>query len=162
MSSHNLAVFPGTFDPLTLGHLDIIERSARLFSRLIIAVANSPSKHPLLSLEDRVESARQGLIHVPNVEVMGFSGMLIDFLKEQKADILVRGVRTVADYDYEVQLAGMYRTMMPQLEIVMLLTSGNLSFISSTLVREVITHKGDVSKFVPAAVQALVKKKYQQ
>ena len=124
-----LAVFPGTFDPLTLGHLDIIKRASKIFDIVIIAVAKSPSKHTLF-----------------------------DFLKEKNANILVRGVRTVADYDYETQLAGMYRIAMPDMEIVMLPTNASVSFISSTLVREVIIHKGDISKFVPEAVYSYVNK----
>ena len=115
-----IAVFPGTFDPLTLGHMDIIIRSTKIFSKIIIAVANSPSKHTLFSLDERVQMCKECVAQWPNIEVIGFSGMLIDFLKEQKANILVRGVRTVADYEYESQLSGMYRLAMPEMEIVML------------------------------------------
>ena len=102
-----LAVFPGTFDPMTLGHLDIVKRASRIFDRVIVAVANSPSKKTLISLEDRVLMAIDACAGLRNVSVEGFSGLLIDFLKAQKADFLVRGVRTVADYDYEIQLTGM-------------------------------------------------------
>ena len=155
-SKEQLAVFPGTFDPLTLGHFDIIKRACRIFDKVIVAVAASPSKNPLLTLEQRVELAKEACSGCGNVEVTGFCGMLVDFLRERSASILVRGVRTVADYDYEVQLAGMYRALMPQMEIVMLPTSGDLCFISSTLVRDVITHDGDISKFVPAAISEYV------
>ncbi|MDD7021987.1 MAG: pantetheine-phosphate adenylyltransferase [Aeromonadales bacterium] len=151
------AVFPGTFDPLTLGHLDIIRRAARVFGRVIVAVAASPAKHPLLTLEERVETARRSVQDLGCVEVKGFSGMLVDFLRQEGASVLVRGVRTVADYDYEVQLSGMYRVLMPDMEIVMLPTSGDLCFISSTLVRDVIIHDGDISKFVPGPVEEFVK-----
>ncbi len=153
----SLAVFPGTFDPLTLGHFDIIRRASRVFGHVIVAVAASPSKHPLLTLEERVETARQSVQGIGDVEVRGFSGMLVDFLKDEGASVLVRGVRTVADYDYEVQLSGMYRVLMPDMEIVMLPTSGDLCFISSTLVRDVIIHDGDISKFVPRPVEEFVK-----
>lgn len=160
MAVDNLAVFPGTFDPFTLGHYDILMRASRIFSRVLIAVAENPAKHTLFSLDERVLAIRETCLNLPSVEVTGFSGMLVDLLREYKADILVRGVRTVADYDYEVQLSGMYRTLMPDMEIVMLPTSGSLSFISSTLVRDVIIHHGDSSKFVPQAVEKLIKKKF--
>ncbi|HAR80046.1 MAG TPA: pantetheine-phosphate adenylyltransferase [Succinivibrionaceae bacterium] len=156
----NLAVFPGTFDPVTLGHFDIFSRASRLFSKLIIAVAESPKKGTLFSLEERVLMAEKACSCIPNIRVVGFKGMLIDLLKEEKADILVRGVRTVSDYDYEVQLSGMYRTLMPNIEIVMLPTSGHLAYISSTLVRDVIIHKGDISKFVPPEVKDFTEKKF--
>lgn len=152
------AVFPGTFDPLTLGHIDIIRRAARVFGKVLVAVAASPSKHPLLTLEERVETARCSVKNIDGVSVKGFSGMLADFLKDEGARVLVRGIRTVADYDYEVQLSGMYRVLMPDMEIVMLPTSGDLCFISSTLVRDVIIHDGDISKFVPGPVEEFVKK----
>lgn len=160
MSDTHLAVFPGTFDPLTLGHFDIIKRAAKIFDRVLIAVANSPGKHTLLSLEDRVRAAREICRDFDNATAEGFTGLLVDFLKKKQATILVRGVRTVADYDYEVQLAGMYRTMMPEMDIVMLPTSGNLAFISSTLVREIIVHHGDISKFVPPAVNQMIRARY--
>lgn len=155
-----LAVFPGTFDPMTLGHLDIVKRASRIFDRVIVAVANSPSKKTLISLEDRVLMAVDACAGLRNVSVEGFSGLLIDFLKAQKANFLVRGVRTVADYDYEIQLTGMYRAMMPELEIVMLPTSGHVSYISSTLVREVLVHKGDIAHFVPEPVALHISRKY--
>lgn len=152
-----LAVFPGTFDPLTLGHIDIIQRASKIFDKVIIAVAKSPSKHTLLDLDTRVLLCKESTKDLPNITVTGFSGMLIDFLKEQNANILVRGVRTVADFDYETQLSSMYRVVMPEMEIVMLPTIASVSFISSTLVREVIIHKGDISKFVPESVNSYVK-----
>ena len=160
MSKKILAVFPGTFDPPTLGHFDIITRASRLFDELLIAVANSPSKHTLITLEDRIMMMKESCKDLPNVRVEGFCELLVSFLAKQQAKVLVRGVRTVADYDYEIQLTGMYRTMMPDLEIVMLPTSGNLSYISSTLVRDVIIHRGDISSFVPPAVTELVNNKY--
>lgn len=145
----NIAVFPGTFDPTTLGHFDIIQRSSKLFDKLIVGVADSPNKKPLFDLNKRVELMKGCTDKLDNVEVLGFSGMFSDFILENKANVLVRGIRTVADYDYEMQLTGMYRIAMPQIEIVMMPTNGNLAFISSTLVREIITHGGDISHFVP-------------
>lgn len=152
-----LAVFPGTFDPPTLGHFDIITRAHRLFDEVLVAVANNPSKHTLISLEDRIAMMQAATQDLKRVRVEGFTGLLVDFLRERHARVLVRGVRTVADYDYEIQLTGMYRTMMPELEIVMFPTSGNLSFISSTLVREVIIHQGDVGQFVPAPIAEMIR-----
>lgn len=151
-----IALFPGTFDPPTLGHFDIIKRASAIFDELIIAVAKNPSKNALISLEDRAYMLEQACVGINNVKVMSFSCLLVDFLKQVNANILVRGVRTVADYDYEIQLTGMYRAMMPELEIVMLPTSGHLAYISSTLVREVIIHKGDISKFVPSPIDKII------
>ena len=160
MTSRTIAVFPGTFDPFTLGHHDIVRRSAKVFDEILIAVANSPTKHTLMQLDDRVESIKLTYKNVNTIHVLGFSCLLVDFLREHHADILVRGVRTVADYDYEVQLAGMYRALMPELEIVMLPTSGHLSYISSTLVRDVIIHNGDISKFVLPEIAKFIDQKY--
>lgn len=147
-----LAVFPGTFDPISLGHLDIIKRASRIFSKVIVAVAQSPSKHTLFSLEERLQLVEKACKQQENVTAKSFTGMLVDFLKENHADILVRGVRTVIDYDYEMQLSGMYRALMPDMEIVMLPTEGSVAYISSTLVRDVIIHKGEIHKFVPQSV----------
>ncbi len=155
----NIAVFPGTFDPTTLGHFDIIQRASKLFDKLIVGVADSPTKKPLFALEDRVELMKGCTEKLANVEVIGFTGMFSDFISEHNANVLVRGIRTVADYDYEMQLTGMYRIAMPQIEIVMMPTNGNLAFISSTLVREIITHGGDVSHFVPHTVAKAVQEK---
>lgn len=157
-----IAVFPGTFDPLTLGHLDIIKRASKIFDKLIIAVAKSPSKHTMFDLDTRVKLANEAVANLCNAQAVGFEGMLIDFLKQINANILVRGVRTINDFDYESQLVGMYRMCMPELEIVMLPTNASTSFISSTLVREVIIHKGDVSKFVPQNIANFIANKDKQ
>lgn len=156
----HLAVFPGTFDPPTLGHFDIIKRAVNLFPQVLIGVAASPAKHTLLTLDERVQMLKEACAGFPSVQVKGFTGLLVDFLRENHARVLVRGVRTVADYDYEIQLTGMYRTMMPELEIVMLPTSGNLAFISSTLVRDIIRHDGDIAPFVPPAVAGFVNRRF--
>ncbi len=151
------AVFPGTFDPLTLGHLNLIERSSKIFDRVLVTVCESPAKHCLFSFEDRIAMAQKTVAKFGNVEAVGWSGTLPDFLKENKATILIRGVRTVADYDYETSLAGMYRMAMPEVELVMLPATGDLSFISSTFVRDLIIHKGEIERFVPEAVVAKAK-----
>ena len=160
MSESKLAVFTGTFDPLTLGHTDLIVRAASVFDRVLVAVAESPAKHTLFSLDERVQAVRDTVANCRNIEVTGFSGMLPDLLKEKKAKILIRGLRTVADYDYEMSLSGMYRMVMPKIEIVMLPASGDLAFISSTFVRDIIIHNGDISKFVPQAVIKLALKHF--
>lgn len=147
-----LAVYPGTYDPFTIGHLDVLTRSAKLFDKVIIAVSNSPAKKPIFSLEERVNMTRASVAHLKNVEVYGFTGMLIDFLREHNADILIRGIRNMIDCEFELSLQGMYKMLMPELEVVLLQSSPNIAFISSTLVREVIEHKGDTSPFVPKIV----------
>jgi len=149
---HSRAIYPGTFDPVTNGHLDLIERAAKMFRHVIVGVANSPSKKPLFNLQERVELAEQVTSHLDNITVVGFSGLLVDFAKEQQATILIRGLRAVSDFEYEFQLANMNRRLDPDLESVFLTPAEENSFISSTLVKEVSLHGGDVSGFVPKLV----------
>ena len=149
---HTKAVFPGTFDPLTLGHQDLIARAAHIFDEVIVAIAMSPGKRPLFTLEERVVLARQACQHYPQVRVEGFDGLLIDFARQQEANVLVRGIRTMTDFDYENQLAGMYRQLMPELEILFLPARSELSCVTSSLVREVALHGGDIKRFVPECV----------
>ncbi|PST94564.1 pantetheine-phosphate adenylyltransferase [Photobacterium iliopiscarium] len=152
-------IYPGTFDPITNGHIDLIERAAAMFDHVIVGVAFNPSKKPLFTLEERVELAQQITAHLPNVEIVGFSGLLVNFAKEHHANILVRGLRAVSDFEYEFQLANMNRRLMPELETVFLTPAEKNSFISSTIVKEVALHKGDVSQFVdPLITQALLAK----
>lgn len=151
------AIYPGTFDPLTNGHLDIVTRAAHMFERVILAIAASPSKHPLFTLEERVAMARDVTAHLPNVEVQGFSELMAHFAQRQQADILVRGLRAVSDFEYELQLANMNRHLMPSLESIFLMPAEAWSFISSSLVKEVARHGGDVDAFLPPPVaQALL------
>ncbi|MFV4845845.1 pantetheine-phosphate adenylyltransferase [Edwardsiella tarda] len=151
------AIYPGTFDPLTNGHLDIVTRAAHMFERVILAIAASPNKHPLFTLEERVAMARDVTAHLPNVEVQGFSELMAHFAQRQQADILVRGLRAVSDFEYELQLANMNRHLMPSLESVFLMPAEAWSFISSSLVKEVARHGGDVDAFLPPPVaQALL------
>lgn len=156
---HIRAIYPGTFDPLTNGHADIVLRAARLFETVIVAVAANPSKQPLFSLDERVALARQAFADCLNVSVIGFSGLLADFAKSQQAQVLIRGVRAVADYEYEFQLASMNRSLNPELDSIFMTPSEKNTFISSTLVKEVCRHGGDVASFVPEHVkQALLAK----
>jgi pantetheine-phosphate adenylyltransferase len=152
-----LAVYPGTFDPFTIGHLDILERSSKIFEKVIIAISNSPNKNTVFNLDERVAMTKECVSKYQNVEVIGFKGMLIDFLKEQNADILVRGIRNMIDSEYELSLQGMYKMLMPELEVILLQSSPKIAFISSTLVREVILHKGDISPFVPNEIFEYIK-----
>lgn len=147
-----IAVYPGTFDPVTNGHVDLVERAAPLFERLIIGVAESPAKKPALPLALRVELAREALSHHPHVEVRGFDCLLAHFVAEVGAGVLLRGLRAVSDFEYEFQLASMNRHLIPQVETLFLTPAEQYGFISSSLVREISRLGGDVSGFVPPAV----------
>lgn len=150
------AIYPGTFDPVTLGHLDIVTRAAQMFDHLIVAVAASPGKKPMFDLNERVALGQQVTAHLPNVEVVGFSDLMANFARAQQANVLVRGLRAVSDFEYELQLAHMNRHLLPTLESVFLMPSEGFSFVSSSLVKEVARHGGDVTAFLPAPVhQAL-------
>ena len=150
------AIYPGTFDPITNGHVDLVQRAAPLFETLIVGVAASPSKGPALPLEMRVELAREALADCPNVQVRGFDSLLAHFVSEIGAGVLLRGLRAVSDFEYEFQLANMNRRLMPELESVFLTPAEENSFISSTLVKEVALHGGDIHQFVdPLVAQAI-------
>ncbi|MGQ0544145.1 MAG: pantetheine-phosphate adenylyltransferase [Betaproteobacteria bacterium] len=153
------AVYPGTFDPLTRGHEDLVRRAAALFDELIVGVANSRAKRTFFTLEERVAMAREALAGVRNVQVVGFDGLLIDFVRQHGARVVLRGLRAVSDFEYEFQLAGMNRSLYPDLETVFLTPSEQHMFISATLVREIAAFGGDVSKFVhPLVVERLRRK----
>jgi len=156
------AIYPGTFDPMTLGHLDIVTRAARMFDRLVVAIAASPGKKPLFTLDERVDLARQATAHLTNVEVVGFNELMADFARTQQANVLVRGVRAVADFEYESQLAQMNRHLLPALETVFLLPSQGFSFVSSSLVKEVARHGGDIQAFLPAVIHQALLARLQQ
>ncbi len=155
----NRVLYPGTFDPITKGHSDLVERASRLFDHVVIAVAASPKKNPLFPLEQRVELARQVTAHLPNGSVVGFSSLLAHFVKEQNANILLRGLRAVSDFEYEFQLAGMHRDLYADMETVFLTPDDKHMFISATLVREIATLGGDVSQFVHPSVAKRLKAK---
>ncbi|MBK4727243.1 MULTISPECIES: pantetheine-phosphate adenylyltransferase [Erwiniaceae] len=153
------AIYPGTFDPMTNGHLDIVTRAALMFDHIVLAVAASPSKKPLFSLEERVTLASEVVAHLPNVEVVGFSDLMANFARAQQANVLVRGLRAVSDFEYELQLAHMNRHLMPTLESVFLMPSEAWSFISSSLMKEVARHGGEVQAFLPTPVYEALKAK---
>lgn len=146
------AIYPGTFDPITNGHLDIIHRASKLFPELIIAIASNPSKHPFLPLDTRIKLVQKSVIELPGVSVTGFDNLLMHFVCEQKASIIIRGLRAVSDFEYEFQLAGMNRKLSKQVETLFLTPSEEFMFISSSLVREIAQLGGDVTQFVPKAV----------
>lgn len=153
------AIYPGTFDPMTNGHLDIVSRAALMFDSIVLAVAASQSKKPLFSLEERVALATEVVAHLPNVAVVGFSDLMANFAKAQQANVLVRGLRAVSDFEYELQLAHMNRHLLPTLESVFLMPSEQYSFISSSLMKEVARHGGEVQAFLPAPVYQALKAK---
>lgn len=145
-------IYPGTFDPVTNGHMELIQRAAKMFDQVIISIAASPSKQPKFSLEQRVDLLEQACQHLDNIQIVGFSGLLAQFAKEQNAQVLLRGVRGSNDFDYELQLANMNRKLNPDLETVILTPSPENSAISSTLVKEIALHGGDISELVPTVV----------
>ncbi|ASQ44919.1 pantetheine-phosphate adenylyltransferase [Legionella clemsonensis] len=147
------AVYPGTFDPVTNGHIDIITRAAKIFPELVVAVASNETKRPYFPLETRIAFIKEALGNLPGVEVIGFDCLLIDFVQEQKAGIILRGLRAVNDFEYEFQLAGMNRKLSKDIETLFLTPSEHVLFISSTLVREIAQLGGDVSQFVPSSVE---------
>ena len=153
LSRARVAVYPGTFDPITNGHIDLVSRAARLFDRLVVAIADSHSKGPCFTLEERLDMARKALQDIPNVEVLGFSTLLATFVNEIEAGVILRGLRAVSDFEYEFQLASMNRHLIPEAETMFLTPAEQYSFISSSLVREIARLGGDVSGFVHPIVQ---------
>jgi len=158
---NNKAVYPGTFDPMTLGHEDLVRRSARLFGHVALAVADSRTKKPLFTLAERIDMAREALADLKNVSVEGFSGLLMDFVQQHDARVVLRGVRAVSDFDYEFQLAGMNRKLYPEVETVFMTPGEEYMFLSATLVREISVMGGDVSKFVSPVIAQRLKLKIQ-
>jgi len=155
-----VAVYPGTFDPVTNGHTDLVARASRLFDKVVVAIAASPSKAPLLELDHRIALAEEVLLQHENVVVCGFSELLVDFARKQQANVILRGLRVVSDFEYEMQLASMNRHLAPEIETLFLTPSEKSSFISSTLVKEIAYHHGDVSEFVHPLVVEALKQRY--
>ena len=152
-----IAVYPGTFDPLTRGHEDLVRRACGLFDHVIVGIARSPGKKPCFELEERVEMAREILAPVKNATVVGFGGLLMNFLREQGATVIIRGMRAVSDFEYEFQMAGMNRHLYPNVETLFLTPSEQYPFISATIVREIARFGGDVSHFVDPVVAARIR-----
>ena len=154
------AIYPGSFDPLTLGHLDMIERSAKIVDELVIGVLNNSAKNSLFSLDERVSMIKEMTESMPNVTVASFDGLLVDYMKEINATILVRGLRAVTDFEYELQIAQTNHVENPEVETIFLTTSLQYSYLSSTIVKEFASYGGDISKFVPARFIDRIYEKY--
>lgn len=157
-----IAVYPGTFDPLTNGHSDLVLRAAQMFEQIILAVADNAEKNPLFSPDERIALARRALNPIANVEVVGFSGLLIDFARRRGAEVILRGLRAVSDFEYEFQLASMNRRLEPQLETVFLAPAEQYTFVSASLIKEIARHGGDVSAFVHAETLRALKEKFER
>ncbi|RMA82087.1 pantetheine-phosphate adenylyltransferase [Umboniibacter marinipuniceus] len=155
-------VYPGTFDPITNGHTDLIERASRLFDEVVVAIAPNTKKNPLFTLEQRVSMVQEVTQHLPSVQVIGFEGLLVDVVRKNKATGVLRGLRAVSDFEYEFQLANMNRALAPEVESLFLTPADHLSYISSTLVREIAALRGDVTKFVHPKVAEALKLRFEQ
>ncbi|EAW7050588.1 pantetheine-phosphate adenylyltransferase, partial [Listeria monocytogenes] len=155
-----IAVIPGTFDPITNGHLDIIERAAKIFDVLYVSVLNNSSKKPLFTIEERMEMIRQVTAHLPNVQVESASGLTVDYAATRGATAIVRGLRAVSDFEYEMQIASMNRTLNADIETFFIMTNTKYSFLSSSMVKEVAHYQGDISELVPEIVNKAVQAKF--
>ncbi len=153
------AVYPGTFDPITFGHIDLLKRAAKIFEHVTVAVASSSGKQPLFDVQQRVSLAREVLSDYQNVSVVGFDNLLVDFTKEHNASVILRGLRAVSDFEYEFQLAGMNRNLAPDIETIFLTTAEQYAYLSSSLVKEVARLGGNITNFVPEQVIAEIKQK---
>ena len=153
-------VYPGTFDPITKGHIDLVERASNLFDRVVIAIASNERKNPLFSLSDRIKLAEECLRHIPNIEIKGFDYLLVEFVKDCGAQAVMRGLRAVSDFEYEFQLANMNRALNPKIESIFLTPAEKFSYVSSSLVSEIASLNGDVSKFVTPNVESALKNKF--
>ncbi len=158
----HIAVYPGTFDPVTNGHVDLVERSLRIFDEVMVAVAANPKKAPLFSLEERIDMFRKALARYRHVKIEGFDGLLVDYVKRKKAVGIIRGLRAVSDFEYEMQMALMNRRLDSRIETVFLMPSEEYSFITSTIVKEAASYGGDVSSLVPKVVEEKLRKKFRK
>ena len=155
----NKAIYPGSFDPVTLGHLDIIERTSKMFARVIIGVLNNKSKSPLFSVEERVNMLKEVTSSLPNVEVQSFEGLLIDFVRKNDARVIVRGLRAITDFEYELQMAQTNRVIAPEVDTIFLTTNLRYSYLSSSIVKEIAEFDGEISAFLHPAVAEKVREK---
>lgn len=154
------AIYPGSFDPVTLGHYDIIERSSKIFDKLIVGVLNNSAKSPLFSVEERVNMLKDVTSHFPNVEVQSFAGLLIDFVRSNDANVIVRGLRAITDFEYELQLAQMNRVIAPEIDTLFLTTNLKYAYLSSCMAKEVAMYGGDISSFLSPEIAEKVREKY--
>lgn len=156
------AIYPGSFDPVTFGHIDIIERSARIVDELIVGVLINSAKNPLFSVKERVTMLEEVVSHIPNVKVKSFCGLLVDFASQEEANVIVRGLRAVTDFEYELQIAQMNHTINNKIETMFLTTSLEYAYISSTIVKEISSYGGDISHFVPSWMISKIYEKYEK
>ena len=157
-----VAVYPGSFDPVTLGHIDIIQRTAKMFDKVIIGVLRNRSKSPLFTAEERVELLKQVTADIPNVEVQSFQGLLIDFVRQNHANVIVRGLRAITDFEYELQMSQTNRKVAPEVDTIFFTTSLEYAYLSSSIVKEVAQYGGDISAFVAEPVEKAIKQKFAQ
>lgn len=156
-----IAVYPGSFDPITNGHLDVIERASRLYDKLVVGVLNNSNKRPMFSAEERVDMIRRVTRHLENVEVDTFTGLLVDFAKSKGATVIVKGLRTVADFEYEFQMALLNKSLNPEYETMFMMTNTKYSYISSSMVKELAGFKGNLTGLVPCEIIEQIKEKYE-
>jgi pantetheine-phosphate adenylyltransferase len=155
------AIYPGTFDPITLGHLDILERSVKLFDEIVVAIYDNPGKKPLFNVDERLEMIENSIEHLPKVTVVAFENqLLVDFARQIAADVIIRGLRAISDFEAEISLAQTNRKLHPEVETILLMTDLNFSFLSSTMVKEIARLKGDIHDMVPPAVEKALKEKF--
>ncbi|AZK47838.1 pantetheine-phosphate adenylyltransferase [Paenibacillus lentus] len=155
-----IAVYPGSFDPVTRGHMDIIQRASRQFDRLVVAVLNNTSKNPLFTVEERKELLRQATQHIPNIEIDSFRDLLVNYMDYKQAHVIVRGIRSVTDFEYELQLASTNHKLNSEVETIFMMTNPKYSYLSSSVVKEIATFHGDVSDLVPPVVEVALRSKY--
>lgn len=155
-----IGIYPGSFDPVTLGHLDIIERSSKLVDKLIIGVLVNSSKSPLFTDQERVDLLYKATSHIKNIEIQSYHGLLVDYAKERQADVIIRGLRAVTDFEYELQLAQTNKKLYPEVETIFLATNVNFAYLSSSVVREIAKYGGDIKQFVPESIVQSVYDKY--
>jgi len=158
---NRLCVYPGSFDPATLGHLDIIERVSALYSNVCVAVLDNPAKHPMFTVAQRMEMLQKACTHLPNVKIDSFSGLLVDYMRKSNARIVIRGLRAVTDFEAEFQMAQVNRQMAETIETLFLMTSPNYAYISSSVVKQVASFGGDISMFVPACIMPDIQRKFE-
>lgn len=156
------ALYSGSFDPVTLGHLDIIKRAANVFDEVVVAVLNNKAKNPLFSVEERVNMLEETTKDLPNVRITSFSGLLVEFAKKEKINVIVRGLRAITDFEYELQMAQTNHELLPEVDTMFLTTNILYSYVSSTIVKEVASYQGDVSHFVPSCVEEKIRRKYEE
>ncbi len=155
-----IAVYPGSFDPITYGHLDIVSRGAKIFDRVIVAVLHNSKKQPLFTVEERLELIRQVTGDIPNVEVEGYDGLLIHYLQQRQSNVIIKGLRAVTDFEYEMQMASINRKLAEDIETFFMMTNNQYSFLSSSIVKEVARYDGQISDFVPPVVEKAIREKF--